>query len=243
MSGNSPKNQRNSDAKNKRGAEKAAPRRTRSETTAATRDKLISAAAAEFASAGLSGARVQEITKRAGVALGTFYVHFKDKDELFDAVIARGGEFFANDLTGSVEAAQTPKERDIAAMERAAAYAEKFPDLFRILMTQSRQSQATRGALADLIADLRRLQYPPGKEDGLFWPDLPEEIAAIAETGLVFVVLDWWMDNKDRASREEIIAALVNLRRYGVERPPEAGPDFATLEDVRRLLGGRETTS
>ncbi len=237
MSGNSQDDRRKSASKAKRGAEKSAPRRTRSESTAATRDKLLSAAASEFASAGLTGARVQDITKSAGVALGTFYVHFKDKEELFDAVIARGGAYFAEDIIGSVEAARTPKERDIAAMERAVAYAEKFPDLFRILMTQSRQGSMTRGALADLIADLRRVQYPPGKEDGLFWPDLPEEIAAIAETGMVFVVLDWWMDNHDRISREEIIAALVNLRRYGVERPPADGPDFATPEDVRRLIG------
>ena len=47
---------------------------------------LLDAAVAEFAAYGYHGARVARVAKRAGTAHGTFYVYFKDKDDLLLAV-------------------------------------------------------------------------------------------------------------------------------------------------------------
>ena len=49
----------------------------------ATRRALLDAAEAVFAEFGYEGASVAEITRRAGVAQGTFYVHFADKHAAF----------------------------------------------------------------------------------------------------------------------------------------------------------------
>lgn len=213
--------------------DRPAPPLTRREAALQTRDQLLLAGAAEFSRHGLAGARIQAITKAAGVALGTFYNHFKDKDALFEAVIAKGGELFLENLAHGLAVSSSPKERDWAAIDRAVAFAESQPDLFRMLMAPGALADATRNALAQMIVDVRRAQYPQGKAQGLFWPELDEQIAAIAETGVVFVVLNWWMENPEKASRAEVVAALVNLRRYGVERPPADGPDFITAADIR----------
>lgn len=54
-----------------------------------TRDKLIEAAEEVFAEKGYTGARINDITERAGMSPASVYVRFKDKDGLFNAVLDR----------------------------------------------------------------------------------------------------------------------------------------------------------
>ena len=48
-----------------------------------TRARLITSGKQLFAKRGLHGVTTHDIARRAGVAAGTFYLHFKDKTELF----------------------------------------------------------------------------------------------------------------------------------------------------------------
>jgi AcrR family transcriptional regulator len=53
-----------------------------------TRDKLLGAAEAEFGEKGFHAVAISDITRRAGVALGTFYVYFDSKEEIFRALVS-----------------------------------------------------------------------------------------------------------------------------------------------------------
>ena len=53
-----------------------------------TRAKLLAAAATCFAEKGYAGCSVADIARQAGVAQGAMYVHFKNKEALFIAMIA-----------------------------------------------------------------------------------------------------------------------------------------------------------
>ncbi len=55
--------------------------------TLETRAKLIDAAKEMIATSGFEGMRTEEVVLRAGVAKGTFFSHFKDKDALMDLII------------------------------------------------------------------------------------------------------------------------------------------------------------
>jgi AcrR family transcriptional regulator len=61
------------------------PKLTRREKAAATRERIITAASAEFAEAGYVGARMTDIATRAGVAVQTVYFVFHTKAELLKA--------------------------------------------------------------------------------------------------------------------------------------------------------------
>lgn len=56
---------------------------------AATRQRILDAALAEFAANGLAGARVDEIAARAGANKRMLYAHFGGKDELWLTVLER----------------------------------------------------------------------------------------------------------------------------------------------------------
>ncbi len=57
-----------------------------------TREKLLQAAEIEFGERGFHEAAISGITQRAGVALGTFYVYFDSKEEIFRALVYYMGQ-------------------------------------------------------------------------------------------------------------------------------------------------------
>ncbi|OIQ42321.1 MAG: TetR family transcriptional regulator [Roseobacter sp. MedPE-SWde] len=58
--------------------------------TLETRARLVAVATALVAENGYGALRTDEVVKRAGVAKGTFFSHFKDKDALMDLLIGAG---------------------------------------------------------------------------------------------------------------------------------------------------------
>ena len=56
---------------------------------AATRERILNAALAEFSASGFAGARIQAIAQRAGVNARMLYHYFGEKDDLFRAILRR----------------------------------------------------------------------------------------------------------------------------------------------------------
>ncbi len=59
----------------------------REQNKAENRTALLKAARAVFAEMGAGAASVRDIVRRTDLASGTFYNYFKDKDEIFEAVV------------------------------------------------------------------------------------------------------------------------------------------------------------
>lgn len=66
----------------------------REQNKAENRTALLKAARAVFAEMGYGAASVRDIVRRTDLASGTFYNYFKDKDEIFEAVVG--------ELTGEI---------------------------------------------------------------------------------------------------------------------------------------------
>ena len=65
----------------------AEPRKRRSATPEARRAAILDAALEEFTARGYEGARLDDVAKRAGVAKGTIYLYFADKEALFQDLV------------------------------------------------------------------------------------------------------------------------------------------------------------
>ncbi|HLL28442.1 MAG TPA: TetR/AcrR family transcriptional regulator [Xanthobacteraceae bacterium] len=55
--------------------------------SAARREAILGAALDEFSARGFAAARLDDVAKRAGVAKGTIYLHFRDKEALFQEIV------------------------------------------------------------------------------------------------------------------------------------------------------------
>jgi AcrR family transcriptional regulator len=90
--------------------------------SARTRARLMDAAVNVFARIGFEAASVNEIAQAADVANGTFYLHFKDKDEIVSVVAYR----IANDIARQLDEAMVDIDD---AIERTSFGTRQFIDI------------------------------------------------------------------------------------------------------------------
>ena len=64
-----------------------ASRPSRADKTAFRREAILAAALEEFAARGFAAARLEDVAARAGVGKGTIYLHFRDKEALFQELV------------------------------------------------------------------------------------------------------------------------------------------------------------
>src|ERR671923_1209576 len=62
-------------------------RGVRAGKSAARREAILAAALDEFAARGFAATRLDDVASRAGVAKGTIYLHFRDKESLFQELV------------------------------------------------------------------------------------------------------------------------------------------------------------
>src|SRR5438477_3052689 len=60
---------------------------SRAARAAERRQAIVAAGLDEFIARGFTAARLDDVAKRAGVAKGTIYLHFKDKEALFQELV------------------------------------------------------------------------------------------------------------------------------------------------------------
>jgi AcrR family transcriptional regulator len=90
---------------------------------AETRRALLDAAAGCFAKQGWAGTVVADIAQAAGVAHGTFYVHFADKEAIADALLAEFNDALAERLSRALGRTTPNASTLVADRVRAAARA------------------------------------------------------------------------------------------------------------------------
>ncbi|WP_095588393.1 TetR/AcrR family transcriptional regulator [Actibacterium ureilyticum] len=66
--------------------------------TLKTRARLLEAATEVISEAGYEALRVEQVVQRAGVAKGTFFAHFRDKDALMDQLIGARMDGFLDQI-------------------------------------------------------------------------------------------------------------------------------------------------
>jgi AcrR family transcriptional regulator len=96
---------------------------------ARTRQKLTDAAAVLIAEKGVSGLRIQEITDRADVALGSFYNHFESKEDLVEAVVSDTIDVRAQAIVARMASIDDPAEVVSFACRRVIRIAYDDPEL------------------------------------------------------------------------------------------------------------------
>ena len=78
-----------------------AERSRRTQDAGQRRQAILDAALEEFAARGFAAARLDDVAQRARVAKGTIYLHFRDKESLFQELVRA----MVSPLIGAIEAA------------------------------------------------------------------------------------------------------------------------------------------
>lgn len=196
----------------------AKKRLTREESRAQTQQRLLEAAAKAFAQHGFEGASLEEITEAAGYSRGAFYSNFKNKDELFLALIEQNLTQTSDELKEIMFAVELKPKDTLSAFRNYYTRLGKI-DKDGVLLITEAQLYAVRhtkfrsklnALFAEMQESLRRSLEKFQKETGLggrIDPDL------LAFTGIALshgLILHNLMDPKNY-SDESVKAALATI--------------------------------
>jgi AcrR family transcriptional regulator len=117
-------------AKTMRPMEAEAPKTRRGERT---RAKILRAAEEVFGRLGFHGAGITDITRRAGIAQGTFYVHFRSKEENFRELVRQLGRELRRFLSERVAGSSSRLEAEERGLRAYLEYISEHKNLYRIL--------------------------------------------------------------------------------------------------------------
>lgn len=197
----------------------ARPKQPRTERGRRTLRRLLDAAAKEFGENGFHEGSISGITRRAGVALGSFYTYFDSKEEIFRALVTdlseRVGSEARRALTGEHDALESEK----VALEAFLRFACEHKEIYRIIdEAEFVDAESFRSHYETTAARiLKRLQS--GIEAGELRDDLNETHAWAIMGMNVFLGLRYaiWSEGQCPAN---IAEAANSLLRKGIRREP-----------------------
>jgi len=152
----------------------ARPKRT---TAAASRDRVFTAAAAEFAARGYAGANMDRIARAARLNKAMIYYHFENKAALYRAILR---DMFGAVRSAVAEVAAAPDTPDdkirryVEAIARAAEARPHFPPIWLRELAEGGEhvDTATLEYVRDVLATLGAI-VAEGARRGVFHPVNP----------------------------------------------------------------------
>ncbi len=190
------------------------------------REKILEAAVKVFARKGYFHARVSDIAKKAGVADGTIYLYFKNKEDLlvslFDDVMARHLEQARGELAGMPDAAA--KLRAIASHHLTVFGGNReLAIVFQVELRQSTKfmERFTASWLQDYFA-LVGAVIEEGQKAGVFRRDVPKKLVTKAFFGaLDEMVTSWILAGRDY-DLPQLARPIAELFLNGIAAPRHA---------------------
>ncbi len=177
-----------------------------------TRRRLLEAGAAAFARDGFHATKVAAIARAAGVANGTFYLHFERKEDIASELSQIAVTDLARRMSEVHEGTADPERANRAEVEALVEFVLANRSLVVALLSTD---EADRGGMADLLTSQREAEIRAGQAAGTYTGAVDPEIAARAEVSMLAGVLRWWAQSEFAIERERVVEALAGLRRFG----------------------------
>lgn len=165
---------------------------------------------------GYESITIQDITDRANVSRTTFYLHFRDKDELLFASMQEIYDGLVSNHDGLMKAeAIRPDDFDTLQCDASDfVHVAEYADFYRAML--SKQGSAVfilrvMSYLADMIQPAL-IEKAGGAE-----PKMPVGLMAAFLAGAEVGVMKWWIENDMRHSPEEMARMQAFLSTFGLE--------------------------
>lgn len=181
------------------------PRSRRDERSDEIRNRLIQAGARTVGRYGYEGASVARITARAKVALGTFYRHFKSRQEFLDQLLPAMGESLLSFIKSQVDSSVVGAAREEQRLRAYFKFLDDNPWFHRLLNESEVMAPKAHAAIFNLISSGLVRSFRRSQARG--------ELRAFSENELLTVAYILM------ASR--IYLAQRHASPKGVEPPPE----------------------
>jgi len=207
------------------------------------RRKILQAAVKVFAKKGYFGAKVSEIARKAGVADGTIYLYFRNKEDilvsLFDEVMVEHLDKARAELA-SVEGAPARLEAIALHHLRLLGANRDLAIVFQVELRQSTKfmERFTASWLQDYFAIVNDV-IEEGQREGTLRADLPRKIVAKALFGALDEMVTSWILSRKDYDLGQLAAPVADLFLRGVAAPRKVQVARPALTAVAPQRGGK----
>jgi len=156
---------------------------------------------------------IQHITDHADLGRATFYLHYKDKDDLLLDLMQKISDDFFQTLPKE-EKAENPYLNE-SALKRMFDYAEEYYDFYRVTIREKGGVVGIRYLMQIMREQISKtfLEMDERKIETLYTRDLIENYV----TGALFMIVFWWLDNEMPIPTEDMARMLLKTNRAALE--------------------------
>lgn len=173
------------------------------------RQRILRGAAQLLAEQGIERINTNQVARAAGVGVGTFYAHFRDKHDLQRALVLYALDELAAQL------AQVPRPEGLVAeveswVEGIVAFGEAQPELFTAAFSREPRPAPGVPAVGFSVRPVER-RLAALRRSGELAPGVDPAIAARGFAAMLTSLVCWWLADRSRADRAVLVATLVRL--------------------------------
>lgn len=179
-------------------------------------EQILEAAARLFGERPYHEVRMEDVAVKAGVSKGGVYLRFKDKEDLYVALILRGLQRLHQAVQTTIAPLRVPEEKLSAVVREGMLFFHKAPYLMELIqrMDVSRSAAHTaalhgnRTQFINLVVSILDELNASGR-----WAARDPELAALALTGMMREAFRWRNDDPEQLAEE-----LVQLFLHGISK-------------------------
>lgn len=184
----------------------------------ATRRKLLEAAEEVFASLGYHEASIVKITERAGIGLGTFYLYFDSKQQIFEELVVDLNRRVRHSMSEAMAGASGRIEAERAGFEGFFRFTAAHPALYRVVREAEFVSPEMLRLHYTRIVDGYEAGLRAAQRDGDVDEALDPEVTAWALMGAGELIgmryLLWERDEHDNPPNAMPDAVIDHMTRF-----------------------------
>ena len=187
-----------------------------------TRNSLLQVALELFVEKGFEATRTSEIAQKAGVAVGTIYLHFGDKEGLLTAILVNLADSIYIRVKEVYEKHPSASSEDLARMhiEQIIQYTEENQKIAPFVLDYALSRHPVGAKIIDFMVSQIEENIRQGQATGIYRTDILPALAARAEAHMNLGLISWWIEHQDIMARDDIVDTLVKFRLSGLYASP-----------------------
>jgi len=187
------------------------------------RRRILEAALSVFAQKGYFTARVSDIANIAGVADGTIYLYFRNKEDIIASLFAHVIEGHMSRAKEEIASARTPRQKLLAIARHHFTALTERRDVAILFQTELRQStlmsrlssKELRGYFA-LLSEV----VEDGQKAGAFRPEIPRSLVVQSFFGALDEMVTSWILSPTHYNLVDLAEPVTDLFLGGLDASP-----------------------
>jgi len=183
------------------------------------REHILSAGERVFAEQDFDAAKVQDISRLAGLSMGSIYALFPSKEQIYASILSKRANELLALVQGIKDAHLAPIESLDALVTTYIDYFHANPDFLRMNVRtgaawalRGMHESGPRAELADTIHGLQRDIFARGVAAGVFIDEDPGYLGVLF-SGIDQIHLAHWVAGGMKASRDDLRERLLRIVR------------------------------